>query len=122
LKANPEAEPGPLFYPDVQALLCGYPWPGNVRELRNLVERLSMLTEGFRHVPDDVAVGIRGELRLSDGKENGAAERDPEAFSLREMETKWLERICGASTLNKKDLAKRLGVSRTTLWKRTRKG
>jgi len=122
LKVNPDAEPGPMFQGDVQALLCGCPWPGNVRELRNLVERLSMLTEGFLHVPDDVAEGIRGELRLSGGTESVTGKRDPEALSLKEMEQRWLEKVCGASTLKKKDLAKKLGVSRTTLWKKTRKG
>jgi len=122
LKVNPDAEPGPMFQGDVQALLCGYPWPGNVRELRNLVERLSMLTEGFCHVPDDIAEGIQGELGLSSGTENAAGDQGPETLSLKEMEQRWLERVCGASTLNKKELAKRLGVSRTTLWKRTRKG
>lgn len=121
LKVNSDAEPGPMFHHDVQALLCGYPWPGNVRELRNLVERLSMLTEGFRDFPDDVAEGIQGELRLSGGREIGVGEPDPEALSLKEMEQRWLEKVCGASSLKKKELAKRLGVSRTTLWKKTRK-
>jgi len=121
-KANPEAGPAPLFQDDVRMLLCGYPWPGNVRELRNLVERLSMLTGGFHDFPDDVAEGIRGELPLSGGMEYVIEEQNPESLSLKEMEQRWLERVCGASTLNKKDLAKKLGVSRTTLWKRTRKG
>ncbi|MBN2438339.1 MAG: sigma 54-interacting transcriptional regulator, partial [Deltaproteobacteria bacterium] len=122
LKINPDAEPGPMFHSDVRALLCGYPWPGNVRELRNLVERLSMLTEGFRDFPDDAAEGIRGELHLSDGIESVTEERDLQELSLKELEQQWLEKVCGASILKKKDLAKRLGVSRTTLWKRTRKG
>jgi len=81
-----------------------------------------MLTEVFRHFPDDVAEGIREELRLSGGTESGAGERDPEALSLKEMERRWLEKVCGVSTLKKKELAKKLGVSRTTLWKKTRKG
>ncbi|PIV04456.1 MAG: hypothetical protein COS57_08900, partial [Syntrophobacterales bacterium CG03_land_8_20_14_0_80_58_14] len=42
--------------------------------------------------------------------------------SLKEMERRWLEKVCGVSTLKKKELAKKLGVSRTTLWKKTRKG
>lgn len=32
--------------PEVLRLLSAYPWPGNVRELENLVERLSVCTEG----------------------------------------------------------------------------
>jgi predicted DNA-binding transcriptional regulator AlpA len=53
---------------------------------------------------------------------NGGEEQDPESLCLKEMELRWLKKLCGTSTLKKKDLAKKLGVSRTTLWKKTRKG
>lgn len=122
LKSKPDTEPGRIFHRNVQALLRDYPWPGNVRELRNLVERLSMLTEGFRYVPEDIAEGVRGELRSAGRGEPSLEEQHPEILSLKEMERKWLEKVCAASSLKKKDLAKRLGVSRTTLWKRTRHG
>ena len=39
--------------PEVRAVFLAYPWPGNVRELENLMERLSILTEGDSvHVSD----------------------------------------------------------------------
>ena len=31
---------------DAKRLLLSYPWPGNIRELKNVVEQLSILTEG----------------------------------------------------------------------------
>ena len=31
---------------DARRLLMSYPWPGNIRELKNVVEQLSILTEG----------------------------------------------------------------------------
>ena len=43
--------------PEVLRLLSAYAWPGNVRELENLVERLSVCTEGpvvrLRDLPSD---------------------------------------------------------------------
>jgi len=51
--------------PEVLRLLSAYPWPGNVRELENLVERLSVCTEGavvrVRDLPSDF-----GGLGVSD--------------------------------------------------------
>ncbi|MEJ2166697.1 MAG: helix-turn-helix domain-containing protein [Desulfobacterales bacterium] len=42
-------------------ILVNYSWPGNVRELRNLVERLVVLHEGEKILPEDLPEKIRLE-------------------------------------------------------------
>jgi sigma-54 specific flagellar transcriptional regulator A len=45
--------------PPVLAALEAYDWPGNVRELENLVERLSVCSEGPALVPGDLPPNLR---------------------------------------------------------------
>jgi sigma-54 specific flagellar transcriptional regulator A len=55
--------------PEVIHCLEAYAWPGNVRELENLVERLSVCTEGNRIEAQDLPPGLRNEtpsVRLVD--------------------------------------------------------
>jgi sigma-54 specific flagellar transcriptional regulator A len=46
---------------DAMKILVNYSWPGNVRELRNLVERLVVLHEGEKILPEDLPEKIRLE-------------------------------------------------------------
>jgi len=42
-------------------ILMNYSWPGNVRELKNLIERLVVLREGDKILPEDLPEKIRME-------------------------------------------------------------
>jgi transcriptional regulator with PAS, ATPase and Fis domain len=102
---------------DVVRLLMDYGWPGNVRELRNSVEHAFVTMRADRISPADLPPEIRGE-----GSGRAADARPPSRFSGEEERER--ERIvqaleeCGG---NRTRTAKRLGISRVTLWNRMTK-
>ena len=84
--------------------------PGNVRELRNVCERLVVLSESDEIKKEDL-------LQFKVFKEflNEVVEEKKEV-DISEKETVILK-----SKKKKQDLAKELGVSRTTLWRMLKK-
>jgi DNA-binding NtrC family response regulator len=104
---------------DALDALAAYRWPGNVRELRNVLEQVTMLTEGprvtaadFRSILPDAAVEalpgapreVPRTLRLEDAV--AAAERDAIRLALK------------VASGNKTAAAQLLGVSRATLYEK----
>jgi len=121
LRINPKCQKRDLFNKEVERLLSLYQWPGNVRELKNLVERLANLTENFTRKLENLPQWIQNELQKPDESEEASLELNLEEFNLKEMEREWIKRISESSPLKKAELARRLGISRTTLWKKTKK-
>jgi len=85
------------------AYLIRYDWPGNVRELRNVIERYAILHEEGGDT-DPFGKLISFDQRLL------ASEQDEEAAALRQI----LKEYRG----NKSKAAAKLGISRTTLWRK----
>ncbi|GHB83235.1 sigma 54 type regulator [Streptomyces umbrinus] len=96
------------FTPAALAALAGHPWPGNLSELHSVVRTVA----GHRSVGDitpwDLPEGYRVSPRRRSMTPLERAEHDAIAAALRE---------CGG---NKLHAAKRLGISRTTLYNRMR--
>jgi DNA-binding NtrC family response regulator len=44
--------------PGAEKILLAYPWPGNIRELRNLFERIVLLSQGTRILPQHLTTAI----------------------------------------------------------------
>jgi transcriptional regulator with PAS, ATPase and Fis domain len=86
-----------------------YPWPGNVRELQNLMERLILLQEG----PDSYDTVV--DALFEDCRETGNLLGNEVAFPPREDD---LKALFGNPFATKLEVAKKLGISRTTLWRR----
>jgi two-component system response regulator HydG len=84
--------------------LCDYDYPGNVRELENLVERAVILSTDEYIEPGEWLPGA-----LSDAGQRSRLER---------MEQAEIRRLLDAHQGNLGRVAKELGVSRTTLWRR----
>ncbi len=93
--------------------LCAYEWPGNVRELENVIERAVILSRGPEIDADDLDFGQRP-----------LPEREPPRLldpALAEMERKRLEDAMEKHHGHKSDVARELGINRSTLYYRLRK-
>ncbi|MGB9354240.1 MAG: sigma-54-dependent Fis family transcriptional regulator [Azonexus sp.] len=88
--------------------LMDYDFPGNVRELRNLLERACLLTDGdeidLRHLPDSAFGQI---LRSTPKKAENIKLDDAQLFDL-------AKNFSGS----RRDLARHLGLSERTLYRR----
>jgi transcriptional regulator with PAS, ATPase and Fis domain len=118
LRINAKCPQRYLFSKEVERLLYEYQWPGNVRELRNLVERVATLTDNFNRNLEDVPEWIRKELQRSDETEEMDMHLETRSFTIKEIEQMWITKLCESSQLKKSELARLLGISRTTLWKK----
>jgi len=102
---------------EAMACLTAHHYPGNIRELRNLLERALLLSDGRlisrRHFP-----GLTGaqEEQMQTG---------PAIFSrlvpLYEMEQYYLRWAYGQQSINKHTLARKLGISERTLYRKLEK-
>ncbi|WP_428031721.1 sigma-54-dependent Fis family transcriptional regulator [Ancylobacter sp.] len=115
---------GPLrFQPAVLDLLERYEWPGNVREVRNLVESLSLMatgrTIGVDDLPEDFVEEVQ-HLRDAGGSPAGPSDGGgaDEIARIDEAERRLIERTLVASGGNTSVAADRLGISRSTLYRK----
>ncbi|MBI3272056.1 MAG: sigma-54-dependent Fis family transcriptional regulator [Planctomycetes bacterium] len=101
---------------DALRLLMEYSWPGNVRELRNAIEYGLVTSQGAPIGPDDLPPELReAAIEPTDlpvPAQDAGAEPD---------ERKRILQALDASGGNRNEAAKRLGISRVTLWKRLRR-
>ncbi len=95
-----------------------YAWPGNVREMENVLERVAVLFGGGEaaasidhHQLELVVPELYQERRDADGKRGfrAARQENEQAQVLR------MVRECGG---NQTEAARRLGIGRTTLWRK----
>jgi len=94
-------------------LLQRYPWHGNIRELQNVIARVTLLAKG----PLIEETDLRQEL--PDG-ENLIKLSSAGGDRLDVVEKQKIEQILLEEKFNYTKTAKRLGVSRTTLWRKIR--
>jgi two-component system response regulator HydG len=103
------------FSPEAMRILLNYNWPGNVRELENTVEHATVLTKGSRvevpDLPSSIIEGGRNRIVRENSFFPSIAENE------RELLMGALEK-CG---WNKKEVAKKLGISRNTLYQKLKR-
>jgi DNA-binding NtrC family response regulator len=106
------------FSKNAEAILANYGYPGNVRELENIIEHAIVLAEGSeiteRDLPDFI---FRNRLLLSAPKPEvlpGAAQ----VQTLAEMEKDHIAQVLQRTDFNYTDASKKLGISRSTLWRK----
>lgn len=61
LKCNEKLNENKSISPDALALLFKYPWPGNIRELQNIIERLTITTNGDLITEDNLPIFLKQE-------------------------------------------------------------
>jgi two-component system response regulator AtoC len=96
--------------PGVREALLGHGWPGNVRELRNVVEYASAVGQGPELRFEELPPELRGEP-----PPDGAGHQD-----LASMERQRILAALGETGGRKAKAAAKLGMSRSTLWRKLR--
>jgi two-component system, NtrC family, response regulator HydG len=99
-------------HPQAMEKLLAYDWPGNVRELKNAIEYASVLCTGpalqVRDLPPQIVSPPSEDASAREGtREKGEKEN--------------LLQILRECNGNQSEAARRLGVSRVTIWKRIKK-
>ena len=97
-----------------RAALQAYEWPGNIRELKNALWRASILADGAPIAP--VHLG----LVPPDGA--SAASSSDEPVTLAEAERRTIAAALAATGGNKAQAAERLGIARSTLLEKLKRG
>jgi transcriptional regulator with PAS, ATPase and Fis domain len=101
---------------EAMKIMVNYSWPGNVRELRNLIERLTVLHEGEKILPEDLPEKIRKE---SGRHVRGKSKVDGEGISfntaVNEFEKALIISALEKTNWVKNKAAQLLKVKRTTL-------
>lgn len=99
---------------NVMQNLLQYDWPGNIRELRNAIERLVVFATDGIIKEEDLPYSLQGQTKQV------PIELPPDLFSLQEEieahERRVILRAIELENGNKQAAAKRLGISRATLY------
>ena len=95
------------FEPAAVDELALHAWKGNVRELRNVCDRLHVLSSTSVISRQDVVDTLNLDAEKQFGQQSTQSE----------TETK-LNSLLKDRDLTREDLARELGISRTTLWRR----
>ena len=95
------------------AMLQRYSWPGNVRELKNVLERAAILAPtgellSADYLPDEFHALGRPAKPGTDATDE----------SLRALEARHIGKLMGELEGNKPEVAKRLGIGLTTLYRK----
>jgi sigma-54 dependent transcriptional regulator, acetoin dehydrogenase operon transcriptional activator AcoR len=104
--------------PDVALAMASYRWPGNLRQLSNAMQTACMLLDDgdaqieWRHLPDDLAEELRSATPRRDSAE--------EAADLRAQSLRAVEQAVSSCAGNLSEAARRLGISRNTLYRKLR--
>lgn len=98
--------------PGCEEVLRGYPWPGNVRELRAAIERAAVLVTSPRVSPETLAEAIR----LGQSSRGG-----PHLPMLDLPERRRMIDLCRRFGGDAQRIAKAVGVSRATLYRRLKR-
>ena len=108
------------FSPEAEQALLNYPWPGNIRELKNFVHR-ALVRGGPEEVPLEE---IEREIASQSANDEPLVKQDLLALPLREarehFERAYLTQqlqLCGGKV---GQLAKRVGMERTHLYRKLR--
>jgi transcriptional regulator of acetoin/glycerol metabolism len=118
-----EIEPGRdlALSPEVASAFAGFRWPGNLRQLANVLRTAcALLDDGdvvidWRHLPEDLME------ELAEPPAPIAADAHPEvAGDLRQQAERCIDEALRAAGGNMSEAARRLGISRNTLYRKLR--
>ena len=100
------------FSPEAMRLLLDCSWPGNVRELENSIEAAVVLAHGKRIEVSDFPSALFEDTCFPEAGSPG---------TMMENEARLLREVLVECSWNKKEAARRLGISRNTLYRKLKK-
>jgi two-component system response regulator HydG len=100
------------FSSEAMRVLLDYSWPGNVRELENSIEHATVLAKGGQIEASDLPQALHATVPIVEGRTQP---------TMADHEKELLERVLGECGWNKKKAARRLGISRNTLYVKLKK-
>ena len=101
------------FSPEAMRLLLDCSWPGNVRELENSIEAAVVLAHGKRIEISDFPSALL--------QDSCAPNETGFPGTMMENEARLLREVLEECSWNKKETARRLGISRNTLYRKLKK-
>lgn len=113
--AHAYGRPARRYARDAEEALARHSWPGNIRELAHFAERAALTAEQAAVALDDLP---RGGFGSPEAILAAAAEK---RWTLRELTDAYIEETLRRAGGNRTLAAKRLGVSRKSLWERERR-
>jgi two-component system response regulator HydG len=102
-----------VLTPDAVAALLGHDWPGNVRELENMIEQAAALSPGREIRAADVQIERPRRTPAEPARTLAAA--------VEEAERRAIEAALARNDADLGRVARELGVSGTTLWRRMKR-
>lgn len=107
---------------EAKSFLSNCKWPGNIRQFVNMMERIMLLTDGDTITKQDVINAYEDdkESLISNEKEIIECTESINTVdkNLAQMEIELLHKILVEENYNYTKAAKRLGIHRTTLWRK----
>ncbi len=105
-----------------EAVLMNYDYPGNIRQLENIIEHAVALCETENIVMDDLPeylVKAQPAVFALPKGSNTVVTEDPGALvTLAELEKEYIRKALDICHRNHTEAARRLGISRSTLWRK----
>lgn len=97
--------------------LLAYSWPGNARELQNVIERAIILCKEDHIQPSHLLFDLNQSKTRSGNIQNGDLTGQ---FYLKNVEHEEIQRVLQECDGNRSKASKKLGIARSTLWRKLR--
>ena len=107
--------------PEALVIMQQYPWPGNVRELENTIERAVIVCLDQLIQPADLPESVRQVKQAPPQAGQPADPRERTIFDIQRVELEELRSNLKKYRGNLSDVAKAMGVSRPTIYRKLKK-
>ncbi|MFP4163374.1 MAG: sigma 54-interacting transcriptional regulator [Chitinispirillaceae bacterium] len=101
-----------------ESIIANYSYPGNIRELENIIEHAVVLAEGSEITERDLPEFMFRNRLLLSGPQQSVEPSQEGVLTLSEVEKQHIMFVLGITNHNYTEAAKRLGISRSTLWRK----
>lgn len=99
------------FSNDCLELMRVYPWPGNVREMDHCIQRAVLMAQGLQITSNELGLTAKSSIAID----------DYENMTLEQVEQLLIEKALNRCDGNMKKTAEKLGIARSSLYRRIEK-